>query len=245
MMNSFSTQLVQTRHEAIQIFEVDSISLFQRVAVYRHAIPEYPHNIMFDDSHLSWAVLNQGLEVIKLKALSRLTYTETPPDFDPVIYKYMNPDLRHLTDTEVVEHFNVYGMKEGRLYKADKPHFYLGLTKLFELAQFTIPKSLGPTVETLVTVPVETLVTVPVEASVTVPVEAKTPVETSVETSVETEVKTPVKAKWTPTEDDQLRVLVATLGKRRWSIVAKSLEGRDSKQCRERWDLIKPPVLFA
>ena len=263
MLNQFRSKVVSTIHDAVQTFEVDSSALFHQVAVYRHAFPEYANNIMFDDSHLSWSVLNQGLEVIKLKALSRIIYTETPTDLDPVVYKYMNPDLRHLTDTEAVEHFNAYGMKEGRLYKAEKPQFYTGLIMLFELAQFTIPKSLDPTAETLVTVPVETLVTVPVEtkALLTVPVETKTPVETEVKTPVETEVKTPVETEvktpvetevktpvntiWTPTEDDQLRVLVATLGKRRWSVVAKSLEGRDSKQCRERWDLIKPPVLFA
>jgi hypothetical protein len=267
MLNQFRSKVVSTIHDAIQTFEVGSTALFQRVAVYRHAIPEYAHNIMFDDLQLSWAVLNQGLEVIKLKALTRITYSESPAKFDPVIYKYMNPDLRHLTDTEAIEHFNAYGMKEGRMYKAEKQQFYTGLTKLFELAQFTIPKSLGPTAETLVTVPVETLVTVPVETEVKTPVETevKTPVETEVKTPVETEVKTPVETEvntpvetevktpvttsvntiWTPTEDDQLRVLVATLGKRRWSVVAKSLEGRDSKQCRERWDLIKPPVLFA
>jgi hypothetical protein len=212
MLNQLTSRQVHNIHEAVQAFEVDSTTLFQRVAVYRHAIPEYAHNIMFDDSHLSWAVLNQGLEVIKLKALMRTTYIETPTDFDPVIYKYMNPDVRHLTDTEASAHFNACGMREGRKYKSVKPTFYPGLTKLFELAQFEIPKSLIPG---------------------------------PVETPVQTPVKTSVNTIWTPTEDDKLRVLVATLGKRRWSVVAKSLEGRDSKQCRERWDLIKPPVLFA
>ena len=223
MLNQFTSQEISHISQAVQTFEVESTALLQRVAVYRHAIPEYAHNIMFDDSQLSWAVLNQGLEVIKLKALTRITYSESPVEFDPVIYKYMNPDLRHFTDTEATEHFNICGMKEGRQYKAYKPEFYPGLVKLFGLAQFEIPKSLGPTTA-------ETLVT---------PVVPETLVPEVPETLV------PVKPKWSSTEDDQLRVLVATLGKRRWSVVAKSLEGRDSKQCRERWDLIKPPVLFA
>lgn len=228
MLNQFTSQ-VHHVHEAIAAFEVDSTALFQRVAVFRHAIPEYVQNIMFDDAQLSWAVLNQGLEVIKLKALTRITYTESPADFDPAIYKYVNPDLRHLTDTEATEHFNMYGLKEGRSYKSDKPQFYPGLTKLFELAQFEIPKSFSPG---LITAPV-TVVSTPVTV---VPVAPVTEVP---------ETLVPVKTQWSSTEDDKLRVLVATLGKRRWSVVAKSLEGRDSKQCRERWDLIKPPVLLS
>jgi hypothetical protein len=214
ILNQLTSQKVQNIHEAVQAFEVDSTSLFQHAAVYRHAVPSYIQNIMFDDTKLSWAILNQGLELIKLKSLTRKVYTETPTDFDPVIYKYLNPDLQHLTDPTATAHFKTHGMSEGRLYKSERPQLYSGLIKLFELAQFAAPRSLGldPTKTSVV-------LTLDVSGSLAV---------------------TP----WTPAEDKQLGILVATLGKRRWAVVAKNLQGRDSKQCRERWDLIKPPVLF-
>lgn len=134
----------QSVNDAIQTFEVDSTTQFNRVAIYRHAIPGYTNNIMFDDARLSWAVLNQGLELIKLKTLTRVIYTECPTDFDPAIYKYQNADLRHLTDDAAREHFTDYGMAEGRLYKPQKAALYPGIKSLLKLIQVKLPQSLLP-----------------------------------------------------------------------------------------------------
>ncbi|KAK8653294.1 hypothetical protein V6N13_127302 [Hibiscus sabdariffa] len=44
-----------------------------------------------------------------------------------------------------------------------------------------------------------------------------------------------VKGQWSPQEDGHLLQLVSRHGTRRWSLIAKLLEGRVGKQCRERW----------
>ena len=41
--------------------------------------------------------------------------------------------------------------------------------------------------------------------------------------------------KWTAEEDEQMRVLVKRFGTRKWSTIGGFLEGRNGKQCRERW----------
>ena len=41
--------------------------------------------------------------------------------------------------------------------------------------------------------------------------------------------------KWTPQEDEKMRQLVAQFGTRKWSQIGALLEGRNGKQCRERW----------
>ena len=43
------------------------------------------------------------------------------------------------------------------------------------------------------------------------------------------------KGLWTPTEDASLLGLVEKHGPKRWSLIAQHLEGRNGKQCRERW----------
>ncbi|XP_068640380.1 uncharacterized protein [Aristolochia californica] len=44
-----------------------------------------------------------------------------------------------------------------------------------------------------------------------------------------------IKGPWTKEEDDRIIELVAKLGSKKWSLIAKSLPGRIGKQCRERW----------
>ena len=44
-----------------------------------------------------------------------------------------------------------------------------------------------------------------------------------------------VKGLWTKEEDDSLMELVKELKPKRWSLIASRLEGRNGKQCRERW----------
>ncbi|OHT16487.1 hypothetical protein TRFO_41821 [Tritrichomonas foetus] len=43
------------------------------------------------------------------------------------------------------------------------------------------------------------------------------------------------KAKWTPDEDNLLKMLVKKEGTNNWSLIAQSINGRTGKQCRERW----------
>eukprot|EP00039_Didymoeca_costata_P026717 m.16487 g.16487 ORF g.16487 m.16487 type:complete len:521 (-) comp5712_c0_seq1:144-1706(-) len=44
-----------------------------------------------------------------------------------------------------------------------------------------------------------------------------------------------VKGPWSPEEDRQIVSLVMKYGPKRWSFIAKHLQGRTGKQCRERW----------
>lgn len=51
------------------------------------------------------------------------------------------------------------------------------------------------------------------------------------------QVKNPelVKGPWTPEEDQRVKELVNKFGVKHWSIIAKHLQSRNGKQCRERW----------
>ena len=42
-----------------------------------------------------------------------------PPDFNPKTYRDLNPDLSKLTDMECIRHYQLYGFKEGRVYKKE------------------------------------------------------------------------------------------------------------------------------
>lgn len=44
-----------------------------------------------------------------------------------------------------------------------------------------------------------------------------------------------VKGPWSPDEDRKIAALVTEHGAKRWSFIAKHLQGRTGKQCRERW----------
>ena len=41
--------------------------------------------------------------------------------------------------------------------------------------------------------------------------------------------------KWTKEEDEQMKILVQRFGTRKWSTIGGFLDGRNGKQCRERW----------
>ncbi|QCD95259.1 myb proto-oncogene protein [Vigna unguiculata] len=45
-----------------------------------------------------------------------------------------------------------------------------------------------------------------------------------------------IKGQWTPEEDRALVELVNQLGTKKWTQIARSIEGRIGKQCRERWN---------
>jgi Myb-like DNA-binding domain len=52
------------------------------------------------------------------------------------------------------------------------------------------------------------------------------------------------KKPWTEEEDNLVRKLVEKYGPQRWSFIAKFVEGRLGKQCRERWhNHLNPNIL--
>ena len=49
---------------------------------------------------------------------------------------------------------------------------------------------------------------------------------------------------WTPEEDEMLRKQVAEKGSKHWSKIAQHMNGRNGKQCRERWiNHLKPDIV--
>ena len=44
-----------------------------------------------------------------------------PEDFDPNLYKYLNPDLQNMNEDELKKHYISYGFNEAREYKLDLP----------------------------------------------------------------------------------------------------------------------------
>ena len=49
--------------------------------------------------------------------------------------------------------------------------------------------------------------------------------------------------KWSKEEDNHLRILVEEFGENDWRHLAKKMEGRNSRQCRERWQYYLNPKL--
>jgi len=56
-------------------------------------------------------------------------------------------------------------------------------------------------------------------------------------------VKRTHRKKFTPQEDERLRRVVAQLGRSNWKTVALYFQGRDARQCRERWTHYLSPDL--
>ena len=127
----------------INTYEIESTYLFDnRNVVYEvnawtegydpNNVLEY--NIHFIDRQLEYYLTELQYPIIKYKKLLSTIYTvddkklpdkklpdkKLPEDFDIAIYKKINADLAHLSDTFAPVHFLNTGMAEGRLYKYDQ-----------------------------------------------------------------------------------------------------------------------------
>jgi hypothetical protein len=58
----------------------------------------------------------------------------------------------------------------------------------------------------------------------------------TVTTNVKESWRPKLHARWTPAEDEFLKHAIQTCGTRDWHMVADRLEGRNARQCRERWE---------
>ena len=136
---------IKSVKESIDTFELHSLDIFSSVLPYMHAIPHLSTNIFFDTIHLYDSILNRGMELIKLKSITRKnhSYTSIPADFDVETYKYINTDLSHFTNEEATEHFLLYGIIEGRTYTNDPPVINPEIRKLFGMLQIAVPSSLS------------------------------------------------------------------------------------------------------
>jgi hypothetical protein len=58
-----------------------------------------------------------------------------------------------------------------------------------------------------------------------------------------TEIIPPRISKFTPKEDELLKSLVERLGTTDWSVIARQMRGRNTRQCRERWqNYLRPGI---
>jgi SAM-dependent methyltransferase len=74
---------------------------------------------------------------------------EKPPAFDPAYYRLANPDLRHMTDQQLLDHFRQYGESEGRAASAaaKREHFLELIPRgqpLLEIGPWYKPAIVGP-----------------------------------------------------------------------------------------------------
>jgi hypothetical protein len=110
---------IKSFNDLIHIYEIESTRLFKSRNVVFDAEESYKGNINFDDTKLQQYILD-GYPIIKCKTLLRITYTSNslPKDFNVDVYKQLNPDLHHLTNSQIIQHFTINGISEGRPYKS-------------------------------------------------------------------------------------------------------------------------------
>jgi hypothetical protein len=102
-----------------RFYEIPSTHIFERKNVLYEMPDNYTKNLHFDDSKLPYYLDMLDYPVIKYKKILHTHYSgrSIPRDFNPELYKALNIDLRHMSAKEATDHFILFGMEEGRLYK--------------------------------------------------------------------------------------------------------------------------------
>jgi len=129
--------------DAINKNEVGSSGLFIDPLVLHHAYPGFGGNVFFDDIMLRRVLFDDLIDLVKIKALIRIKYTEFPSDFDPFVYRALNPDLSQFDDDAVTEHFKARGMAEGRRHKPTRDVIEPGFNNLFDIMGIKVPRALA------------------------------------------------------------------------------------------------------
>ena len=68
-----------------------------------------------------------------------------PQEFDAEYYKNIHPDLTNMSDIELINHYNIYGINEGRVCSsAQCRDYYYSINKKFtnnclEIGPFDVP----------------------------------------------------------------------------------------------------------
>ena len=129
---------IKSFNDLINIYELNSTSLFERRNVVFEAEKTYNGNINFDDTKLQKYIAD-GYPIIKCKTLLRITYTSNtlPIDFNADVYKLLHSDLHHLTTTQLTTHFQSCGWSEGRHYKPNQTNILPDyISKIFDHIKF-------------------------------------------------------------------------------------------------------------
>jgi hypothetical protein len=59
------------------------------------------------------------IKIFYLQNNHRENNTGLPEDFDPYVYKRINPDLLHLSNKQLIDHYIVFGKNQNRSYKGE------------------------------------------------------------------------------------------------------------------------------
>jgi len=129
--------------DAINKNELGSSGLFIDPLILHHAYPGFGGNVFFDDFMLRRVLFDDHIDLVKIKALIRIKYTEFPSDFDPFVYRALNPDLSQLDDDAATEHFKARGMAEGRRHKPTRDVIEPGFLNLFSIMGIKVPRALA------------------------------------------------------------------------------------------------------
>ena len=113
--------------KVIDIFEMNSYAIFKEDKKnYLFQEEKKDVNVNFDDYYLEKYIKHNNYNIIKIKKLQFTVYdsNELPFDFDPFVYKNINPDLKNNKNyndkKSLIKHFLLSGKVEGRLYKKNQ-----------------------------------------------------------------------------------------------------------------------------
>ena len=110
-------------NSVISYYEINSSHIFEdKTTLYKNDT-KYNGNIHFDNQKIKEYIYEKKYPIIKLKKIQKTVYNDDfPIDFDPIKYLELNADLLYLnmTNEELIIHFKLCGMKEGRLYKKNQ-----------------------------------------------------------------------------------------------------------------------------
>jgi hypothetical protein len=106
--------------DVIMNIELPSVHLFSTRGCAYDSEEGYDKNIHFDDEKLMYYLNVLNYPIVKLKKINNNFYNELglPSDFNGETYKSLHPDLTNHPNP--VEHFLVYGLQEGRIYKPNQ-----------------------------------------------------------------------------------------------------------------------------
>ena len=109
-----------TFYDMIINMEIESTYITNNIDCLFKMNKNYLKNIHFDNNKTKYYIEDLNYPIIKLKRLKSTIYEYMPDDFDPLIYKDLNIDLKQLKDNEALHHFINTGIDEGRLYKKNQ-----------------------------------------------------------------------------------------------------------------------------
>lgn len=110
----------------IDNYEIDSTYIYRTKNTLFKCENDFLGNIHFDDCKLEEYLYIKKYPIIKIKKLQITHYEDKniPDDFDPLLYKSLHSDIIKYDCDKAREHFKVFGLNEGRIYKRNQEYNY-------------------------------------------------------------------------------------------------------------------------